>query len=183
MLFTAADLELLPPELASGEVDYELDEGRLVLIDFPFTVEHATATANILYQLWNQGEQLGHGKVRGRVGIVLWRKPDTVVAPDVAFIVNESLPIQRSPEGYLETIPELVVEVVDSTDSVSHLQRKIEHYLLTGVKTVWAAECTTRTVTAHRAVGPTEIYGEKDSLHLPGVIQCFSMQVADVFRE
>jgi Uma2 family endonuclease len=183
MLFTAADLELLPRELASREVDDELDEGRLVLIDFPFTVAHATATTNILFQLWLQCERTGHGKVRGRVGIVLTRKPDTVLAPDVAFFANTSFPIRQSSEGYLETIPELVVEIVDRKDSVSHLPRKVANYLQSGVATVWVANWTTRTVTAHTCAGEPTVYNESDRLSLPTLTAEFSMPVADVFRE
>ena len=106
-LYTAADLAELP----SGPVLYELDNGRLVSI-MPPGDEHGAIEYNIVAALKYEGERKGFGKARsGDVGIVLWRNPDRVVGADSVFIANASLPVRRSREGYLETIPELVVEV------------------------------------------------------------------------
>src|SRR5262245_47110952 len=108
--FTIADVAVLPSELPSGPARYELDNGRLVV--FPaHTSNHASVSCIISAHLMFQGHYRGHGKARGSVGIVLWRNPDRLVVPDAAFITNASLPVRRSPEDYLETIPELIVEV------------------------------------------------------------------------
>src|SRR5689334_22117731 len=108
-LFTAADLELLPTELPSGPVLYEIHHGRLVTMcppgDFHGAVENKIASA-----LYTQGEEKGHGKARcGEVTIIIARNPDHVLLADALFVTNVRLPIRRSPEGYLETIPELIV--------------------------------------------------------------------------
>ena len=54
-----------------------------------------------------QGEYKGLGKVRTDVGVILRRNPDRVVSPDALFVATASLPLRRSREGYLETIPDL----------------------------------------------------------------------------
>ncbi len=64
-------------------------------------------------------------KARTEVGIVLWRNPDRVVGADVVFVAKKSLPIQRTKEGYLETIPELVVEIRSKNDSLKYVERKV----------------------------------------------------------
>jgi len=128
-LFTVADLQLFPSELPSGPVRYELDNGRLITMPPPGDI-HGAVELNVGAALKYQGEHRGHGKARsGDVGIVLWRNPDRVVGADAVFITNASLPIRRSPEGYLETIPELVVEVRSKNDTLPAIQRKVDDYL------------------------------------------------------
>src|SRR5262245_9140854 len=97
-LLTAADLAMLPSELASGTVLYELDNGRLIVMPPPGST-HGAVESNLTTDLKSQGERKGLGKVLcGEVGIVLWRDPDRVVGADAIFIANASLPIRLSPE-------------------------------------------------------------------------------------
>jgi Uma2 family endonuclease len=182
-LFTAADLESLPTELPSGPIDYELDNGRLVFIMVPPGNTHGAAQSNVVTELKNQGERKGYGKARTEVGVVLWRDPDRVLTPDVLFVAKKSLPIKESPEGYLETIPELVIEIRSKNDSLPYVRRKSEHYLKAGVEVVWIIDPTMKTVTIHASHGEPLVKGEADTLNLPGLIPGFSMPVADVFQE
>jgi Uma2 family endonuclease len=181
-LFVIADLEALPTELPSGPIDYELDNGRLIFVVPPGDL-HGAAQVNLATQLKVQGDFSGHGKTRTEVGVVLWRNPDCILTPDVLFVSSKSLPIRRSPEGYLETIPNLVVEIRSKNDSLKYVQRKVQQYLKAGVEIVWVADWSALTVTAHTASGAPVIYGETDMLQLPGLIPGFSMLVADVFRD
>jgi Uma2 family endonuclease len=182
-LFTVADLEALPSELPSGPIDYELDNGRLVFIMIPPGDTHGAAQVKIGGQLLVHGEWKGQGKVRTEVGVVLWRNPDRVVTPDVLFIANKSLPLRLSREGYLETIPELVVEVRSKNDSKRYVQHKVDDYLKAGVEVVWIADPATKTVSVHkRDSEPTDL-SEADTLTLPGLIPDFALVVAEVFRE
>jgi Uma2 family endonuclease len=182
-LFTAADLEHMPADLPSGPIDFELDNGRLVPIMVPPGNPHGAAQLRIGTQLMIQGELKGQGQARTEVGVILWRNPDRVVTPDVLFVTNKSLPIRTSPEGYLETIPELVVEIRSKNDSLKYVERKVRDYLKSGVQIVWVADSTMRTVTVHSASGEPKVYGTADTLQLPGLIPGFSMPVADVLRE
>src|SRR5881227_1122042 len=81
-LFTAADLPLFPTNLPSGSVDYELRKGRLVVMVPPGST-HGSLQLRIGSALLNQGEEQGHGKAFAEIGVVLSRKPDTVVGPDL----------------------------------------------------------------------------------------------------
>jgi Uma2 family endonuclease len=182
-LFTVADLEELPSDLPSGPIDYELDNGRLVFIMVPPGDIHGAAQSNIVTQLKIQGECEGHGKARTEVGVILWRDPDRVVTPDVLFIAKKSLPIKRSREGYLETIPELVVEVRSKNDSLRFVDRKVAHYLKAGVEVVWVVDPAAKTVTAHTSQGARMDFAETDTLQLPGLIPSFSLPVVNIFQE
>ncbi len=178
----AADLAELPSDVPSGPIDYELDDGRLIVVA-PFTCEQGAIRSNIAAHLAWQGEHKAHGRAWGRVAIVLWRNPDRVVIPDAVFIANKSLPICTTAEDYLLTIPELVVEVRGRRDAPAYANRKVEHYLQAGVEIVWVVDPTAKTVTVHSANGDIAACGMADALTLPAIIPDFSLAVSNVFRE
>src|SRR5262245_14726367 len=163
-LLTAADLAALPSELPSGPVRYELDDGRLMIMPPPGDI-HGAVEGDVIAALKTQGEFRGLGKAScGDVTIILPRNADSVVGADAVFIANRSLPIVRSPEGYLETIPDLVVEVRSKNDSQPAVERKVEDYLTAGVRLVWVPDPAARKVTAYRKGAPPQVYGEDDTL-------------------
>jgi len=182
-LFTVADVAELPSELPSGTVLYELDNGRLLTMPPPGDV-HGAVEGNLITALKIQGEQRGLGKARsGDVGVILWRNPDRLVGADALFIANGSLPIRHSPEGYLETIPDLVVEVRSKNDTLPAIQRKVDDYLTAGVKVVWVVDPAARTVTAHRRDVAPQVFLEDDTLTIEDVIPGFQLLVRDAVQE
>ncbi|MBX9624071.1 MAG: Uma2 family endonuclease [Gemmataceae bacterium] len=178
-LLTAADLAALPTSLPSGDVRYELDDGRLIVMPPPGDI-HGRRQAKVITHLDTQGEEKGHGEVRGEVGIVLRRNPDRVVGADAAFILTASLPVRRSKEGYLETIPELVVEVRSKNDTSNEVRAKKEEYFDAGVRLVWVIDPDDRTVTAHQPGQPPLVFAEADTLTCP-LIPGFAVPVARLF--
>lgn len=134
-LFTVADLAAMPDELPSGPVDFELDDGRFVVMSPPGH-RHGRLQVKLGSLFLAQGEEKGHGEAHTETGVVLRRNPDSVVGPDVSFIKQESLPVREAPEGYLETIPELVVEIKSKNDTMQEMAEKAEEYLAAGVQLV-----------------------------------------------
>ncbi len=145
---------------------------------------HGAVEGNFIAALKTQGEFKGFGKARcGEVGIVLWRNPDRVVGADAAFIATASLPIRRTSEGYLETIPDLVVEVRSPNDTGPEIQRKVDDYLIAGVKVVWVVDPINRQVTEHRPGQPHSVFGENDTLAVPDIIPGFQLSVRESLQE
>lgn len=182
-LLTCADLFVLPEELPSGPVKYELDNGRLITIMAPPGAHHGWTQSTIVSELRRQGELPGHGMAFGEVGVVLWRNPDRVVGPDAAFIANDRLPFRTSPEGYLETIPHLIVEVRSRNDSLVEMQQKTRDYLQASVQIVWLVDPLSKTVTAHRQNAAPQVLRADDVLTANGVIPGFQLRFADIFPE
>lgn len=181
-LLTVADFAVLPDELPTGPVRYELDDGRLLIMTPPGDI-HGAAEAHFAGEFLLQLEKRGLGKVRcGEVSVVLRHNPDRVVGADVVFIANSSLPIRRSPEGYLETIPDLVVEVRSKNDSHAYLLRKTQEYLDAGVKLVWIADPEYKTVTAYRKNREAEVFAEDAILRDEAVVPGFQAKVSDLFQ-
>jgi len=168
----------MPTSLPSGDVRYELDDGELVTMAPPGDV-HAKRQARIVHHLI-LAEDAGLGEARGEVSVILRRNPDRVVAPDAAFILAASLPARRSSEGYLETIPELVVEVRSKNDSIPEIVAKCEEYFRAGVRVVWVIDPDARTVAAHHADGSVQIVRETDTL-TSGLLPGFALPVTMLF--
>jgi Uma2 family endonuclease len=179
--FTAADLAELPRDLPSGPVHYELDNGRLVAMSPPGH-KHGKIEARIAAKLIEAGESTGFGEVSsGEIGIVLWRNPDRVVGADIAFVRRESLPVKESREGYLETIPDLVVEVASKNDTAAYLDRKANDYLRAGVRVVWVADPQAKSLTENRRDVQPRVFAETETVALPEIIPGLQLALQEVF--
>jgi Uma2 family endonuclease len=181
-LLTIADVAALPRTLPSGDIRYELDDGRLIVMPPPGDI-HGAVQSNLVTQLKVQGEFRGLGRARTEVGLVLRTNPDRLTGPDAVFVTAALLPLQRSKEGYLETIPELVVEVRSPNDTGPEVQAKVDEYLAAGVRVVWIADPENQTVIADRANQTAQAFGPTDTLTVPDVIPGFQFPVCDLFRE
>jgi Uma2 family endonuclease len=179
-LLTAADLAALPRSLPTGDVKYELDDGRIVVMAPPGHT-HGRRQAKIIQYLANQGEDKGHGEVCGEVAIILRRSPDRVVGADAAFVLNKSLPVCKSPEGYLLTIPDLVVDVRSKNDSRPEIVAKNDEYFEAGVELIWVIDPDSRTVTASRHGQPDVTFQTSETLTCQ-LIPSFAVPVVDLFR-
>jgi Uma2 family endonuclease len=178
--FTIADLAVLPDELPSGRAYYELDQGRLAIMSPP-GYRHGNVQLNIGAYFKQQGEWRGRGKACSEFGVILARSPDTVYSPDVAFVSSERLPIRESKEGYLETIPDLVVEVRSKNDSMAELSRKARNYLAAGVQTVWIVDESNRTITIEEANVAPRVVRENELIPAPAAIPDFHLIAGRVF--
>jgi Uma2 family endonuclease len=181
-LFTAADVAVMPETLPSGSVSYELHHGSLVPMSPPGAI-HGNLQSRIATELTIQGERLGHGKAFTDVGVVLARKPDHVRGPDVAFVMKASLPEKISPEGFLESIPELIVEIKSKNDTASEIAEKVDDYLGAGAKLVWVCDDANDMFTEHRRGNPARNHGKDDILTCDDIIPGFRLSLAELFRD
>ena len=178
---TCADVAALPESLPSGDVRYELDNGELIVMPPPGDM-HGAIQLNLGTELKLQGERRGLGKARSEVGVILWRDPDRLVGADAAFIAQKSLPLKVSSEGYLETIPDLVVEVRSKNDTLEELENKVRDYLTAGVRVVWVVDAVSRTVTASRPGAPPRVWTDDETLTVEDIIPGFRVDIADLLR-
>jgi Uma2 family endonuclease len=104
------------------------------------------------------GELRSHVKVNklGRTyvaetGFKLASDPDTVLAPDAAFVSRERLGEAREVEGYWPGAPDLVVEVVSPNDRHSEVLDKALAWLEADCRMVLVADPRKRTITVYRS--------------------------------
>jgi Uma2 family endonuclease len=114
------------------------------------------------------------------VGFKLASTPDTVRAPDVAFVRLERFP-SPAPRGFFHGPPDLAVEVRSPEDRLSEMRTKVAEYLSSGVPVVVVVDPDNGSVTCHRRLASPLTLGAGDTLVLHDVIAGFSCRVDDIF--
>src|SRR5206468_4041268 len=114
-------------------------------------------------------------------GFKLASNPDTVRAPDIAFVARERIPAGGIPTAYWPGAPDLAVEVLSPTDVRSEVDEKIDEYLRSGVRLVWFVNPFERRVTVHRPGKRPLVLEEHDSVDGGDVLPGFSYPLARLF--
>jgi len=176
---TAEDLSELP----LSDVRAELVHGDVVR-EPPAGFGHGVQAARIgsFLQVWV--ERHGAGVVCGaETGFVLFRDPDTVRAPDAAFVSEERLAQVADREPFFEGAPDLAVEVVSPGDRAPEVAAKVRDYLCAGSRQVWIIRPRERTLTVHRPGAAPLHLGADATLEGGDVLPGFSLRVARIFGE
>ena len=122
------------------------------------------------------------GKVyAAETGFYTSRNPDTVRAADAAFIAKNRLPESPS-DGYLEIVPDLIVEVVSPYDRPREILEKINECLEAGVKCIWVVYPKSRQVYVYKSDSSVEILSGEDTLIGDDVIPGFQCPVTEFFE-
>ncbi|MBA3714556.1 MAG: Uma2 family endonuclease [Pyrinomonadaceae bacterium] len=176
-LMTAEDLLKLPQD----GFRYELVEGELKRMP-PAGHEHGDVTMNIAAPLHRHVKSNGLGKVyAAETGFLLQSNPDTIRAPDAAFVRRERVEQVGKARSYWPGAPDLVVEVISPGDPVSQVEEKVQEWLKFGVRLVWVVSPKLRTVTAYRSLTDVVVLTEKDTLDSGDVVPGFQISVAEIF--
>lgn len=177
-LMTADELLMLPDDGRR----YELIEGVLNKTS-PAGMAHGLVAMRAGAILFNFVHHRELGEVfAAETGFVLSTDPDTVRAPDAAFVAADRLPPGDSPPGYVRLAPDFVVEVVSPSDTASELQSKVCIWLEAGCRLVWVVYPATRSVTVYRSRENVRVFREEDTLDGLPVFDGFSAEVRDLFR-
>jgi len=129
--------------------------------------------------MWSRGS----GKVFGaETGFFVARDPDTVLAPDIAFIRADRLPPPEDLIGFVPVAPDLAVEIVSPSNSETEMADTVQDYLDAGVALVVVGRPRPRTITLHAPGQPVRILSEGDVLDFGDVLPGLRLAVADIFR-
>jgi Uma2 family endonuclease len=111
---------------------YELIKGELIKIAPPGG-EHGvvTSSVNVLLARHVKARRLGV-VFGGDTGFQLTSNPDTVLAPDVAFVRQSRIPPDGVPKGYWPGPPDLAVEIPSPWDTLKEAKEKVEKCLAPG---------------------------------------------------
>ncbi len=175
-LLTAEDLLCMPED----DFRYELLDGVLVKMSPPGAL-HGSVGGNAHALLWLYLRQHPIGRVFDEVGVILRRNPDRVRAPDVSFLAAERIPAGGIPRGYLEVVPDLVIEVLSPTDRRREVEEKIHEWLQGGARIVWLLDPDRRTVTVYEGGRPPRVLSESETLTAEPVLPGFSVPVGELF--
>lgn len=176
-LMTAEELMQLPDdgfryELINGELEKLPSPGpphgriafRLALYLGQFFVEHG----------------LGEGFAND-TGFKLTSNPDTVLAPDFAFVTNEKYRAGSKTEGYWPGPPDLAVEVLSPSDRPGKVKQKISRWLSFGMKQLWIVDPKHSTITIYRSESDITTFSGSDHLEAQDLFPGFRISLDKIF--
>jgi Uma2 family endonuclease len=167
---------------ASGLGRCELVRGELAMMS-PTGGEHAW----LLFRLGGplaafvEEHKLGY-VLGGDAGFHIAHAPDTVRAPDIAFVRAERFP-DGPPRGFLEGPPDLAVEIVSPSDRASDVLAKVRDWLEAGSQVVWVVDPGTRSVQVYWIPNRAEILTIDDDLRGAEVVPGFKLPLVDLFAK
>lgn len=165
-----------------GEGRWELIDGAPVEMS-PSADESSSIGATMVFLL-NQHVRPGRlGRVYGADGgFVLFPDRPTVRVPDAAFVRADRAPQGGARKTFPRLAPDLVVEVISPSDSISELAAKLAMYQDAGVPLIWLVDPNKTTVTVIAADTPAQVLRAGDILDGGEVLPGFAVPVAEVFE-
>jgi Uma2 family endonuclease len=158
----------------------ELVRGRIIEMTPPKPL-HGKIVFNIARIVGGfvMAHDLGHWF--GEAGVITEQDPDSVRAPDAAFISFGRRGRDADDSRYSSIPPDLVFEVFSPTDRWIDVLDKVAEYLRAGTNVVCIVVPETRSLQVHRAdVAPVTL-ADTNAFELPDILPGFRCQVADFF--
>lgn len=160
---------------------HELVAGELVW--FPVGgVAHSDTEMNLAMPLMRFVDENDLGTVFAPdTGFVLARNPDTVLAPDLAFMSKERLPSSELDDWFVPSAPEFALEVVADFEARRLFATKAALFLTAGSRLIWVACPDTATIVTYAPGRVPRLFGLGDWLDGGDVLPGFRVSAAEVF--
>jgi Uma2 family endonuclease len=178
------------PELLTAEDLYDLPDGyrynliRGELIRSPYMVwGQGRAASNLAWRVgtYIEEHQLGDAFATG-TGFILARDPDTVLAPEFAVVRSERLLSDLPGDEFLPFAPDLAVQVVSPSDTLTEINDKVINYINAGAGLIWVVDPWLRVITVYRPDGSALIVREDGVIDGEAVLPGFSLLVREIFE-
>lgn len=175
---TAEELLVMPDhglrnELVRGEVRWMAPAGNV----------HGRIAVNVTTPLDQHVRENDLGLVfAAETGFKIESGPDTVRAPDVAFVRRERVEEVGEVEGFWPGAPDLAVEVVSPNDLYTEVEEKVADWVDAGAGMVVVVNPRNKTVAVRHSQTEIIILGEDGALDGDEIVPGWSLAVHDIFR-
>lgn len=177
VLLTIDEFERLPDD----GTRMELVRGQVVR-EPPAGFEHSWLGVEIAAILRQFVQARTLGKVVGSdAGFVLFDEPPTVRAPDVAFVAKDRLTFD--PKRFAPLAPDLAVEIVSPSNTVTEIHGKVMDYLDAGTRVVWVVDPGSRSVTVYRSRDEIRLLTGDEELDGGPVLAGFRLRLPELFGD
>lgn len=174
---TADDLLHMP----NDGFRYELINGELHQMA-PAGFEHGKTAVKVTLSLAQYVYAHTLGEVcTAETGFRIASDPDTVRAPDAAFIIRERVEAAGDVKGYWPGAPDLVVEVISPNDLYTEVEEKVADWLRAGTRMVIVVNPRRRSVNLYRPAADVRVLTENDTLDGGDVVPGWMLPVRDMF--
>ena len=160
---------------------YELVQGELRRMT-PAGNVHGRVAMSFAWRLAKHVQENRLGTVyAAETGFKLANDPDTVRAPDVAFVSRHRLEAVGEVEGFWPGAPDLAVEVISPGDSYADVEEKVFDWLAAGTKMVVVVNPRQRSATVYKSQTDITALTEADVLEGDHVVPGFELAVREIF--
>ena len=160
---------------------YELVEGKLVKMAAAGR-KHGRFAGRIGLSLALHVETHGLGEYSAaETGFKLASNPDTVLAPDAAFVTRSRAGEAEDGDGFWTIPPDLAVEVMSPKDTYAAAERKALRWIEAGCRAVVVLAPRRRTVTLYRPDKAPAVLTEEDILEVDDVVPGWRLPLRGLF--
>lgn len=161
----------------------ELVKGEMIVMD-PAGEEHGSEGMALAWRLaqFIATHKLGRSYM-AETGFVLSRNPDTVRAPDFAFVSKERVPQGSRRRGFFEGAPDLAMEVASPHESAEDIQDKVIDYLSAGTRMVIYMHPRSKTITIYRSLSDIRVLTIQETLDGGDVLPGFRVPLREIYSE
>ncbi len=161
---------------------YELIQGELIVMS-PAGGRHGRIALRINKLLAIHVDDNGLGTTfAAETGFRIASSPDTVRAPDGAFVEKSKMDSLQDDSGYLPFAPDLAIEVVSPNDSFASVEEKAFTWLRHGSRLVLILEPQSETLHAYRSRNQIEVFNSGESLDVSDVVTGWKLDVDSIYR-
>ncbi len=176
-LVTADELLRMPDD----GLRRELVHGN-VKVTPPAGEEHGVLAAEIIIRLGSHVRSRGLGRVyAAETGFRIGSNPDTVLAPDAAFVRQERIDRVGVGKGYRLGAPDLVVEVMSPSDSQPGMDAKVNSWLSAGCRMAVVVNPARRGAIVYRPDSEILLLSENDVLDGGDVVPGWRLPLRELF--
>lgn len=166
---------------ANTDTKYELWDGKVIAMP-PAGLIHGAIISRLLAAVGNHVYEHKLGEVfDGQTGFRL--STDHCFEPDISFVSRERLKLILTDQDKLfHGAPDLAVEVLSPSDSITKTERKLALYLAHGSKLAWMLDPKTRAARVYRANGETDLLRADRFLTGNSVLPGFRISLGRLFE-
>ncbi len=182
-LYTVDDVWELQCQPGNQDKHFELYNGALIEMS-PANYQHASLALRIGYFLQAYILETDAGTAGIEGGFYPSNDRHTLLAPDVAFVSKVRLP-GSEPATFIGFMPDLAVEIMSPSNTVTELRKKAAIYLQNGSRLVWIVKPEQEGVEVCRSVEDGQIkvdfVGVEGSLAGEDVLPGFELELRKLF--
>ncbi len=161
---------------------YELIEGALRMMS-PAGGRHGRLTNHLAWLLNSHVMPKRLGVVfAAETGFRITSNPDTVLAPDVAFVNQERYAQVEDELGYLPLAPDLVAEVLSPSDRFSRVEAKALAWLDAGCKLVLIVDPDEEMIHCYRSRSKIQIFEKAELVDCTDAVAGWTLSVTELFH-
>ncbi|MBI5772614.1 MAG: Uma2 family endonuclease [Verrucomicrobia bacterium] len=161
---------------------HEVWFGKVITMP-PAGSEHGDIIVRLIVAIGAHVARHKLGKVyEGQTGFRLG--PDHCFEPDVSFVSKERLKlILPAKEKLFHGAPDLAVEVLSPSDSITKTEEKLGLYLTHGTRLAWMIDPKTKTARVYRPSGESELLRRDRVLTGNSVLPGFRISLSRLFED